>query len=66
MALHYRKWQPDTIFAFDPSWAGQIHPDHRAAGRAALDAFMPSKMRLYRPEQLVEYKPAGVQRARKS
>jgi N,N'-diacetylchitobiose non-reducing end deacetylase len=52
VARFYRRWQPDTLFTFDPSWAGQIHPDHRAAGRVAIDAIMPSKMRLYRPEQL--------------
>lgn len=48
----YRLTQADTLFTFDPYWAGQIHPDHRAAGQAALDAYMPSKMPLYRPEQL--------------
>ena len=52
----YRRWQPDTIFTFDPAWGGQAHPDHIAAGRAAVDAYMPSKMELYHPEQLV----AGV------
>ena len=26
----------DTLWTFDPFWAGQIHPDHRAAGQAAL------------------------------
>ena len=36
VALYYRLWQPDTLFTFDPHWSGQIHPDHRAAGRAAL------------------------------
>ena len=50
----YRRWQPDTIFTFDPAWGGQAHPDHIAAGRAAVDAYMPSKMELYHPEQLVE------------
>lgn len=54
IALYYRRWQPDALFTFDPSWTGQIHPDHRAVGRAAIDAIMPSKMPLYRPEQLVE------------
>ena len=53
IALYYRRWQPDALFTFDPSWSGQIHPDHRAVGRAALDAVMPSKMPLYKPEQLV-------------
>jgi len=52
VALAYRRFQPDTIFTFDPSWGGQAHPDHTAAGRAAVDAYMPSKMELYHPEQL--------------
>ena len=59
----YRRWQPDTIFTFDPAWGGQAHPDHIAAGRAAVDAYMPSKMELYHPEQLVEgVKVAAVKR----
>ncbi len=49
----YRRLQSDTIFTFDPFWPGQAHPDHTAAGRAAVDAYMPSKMELYHPEQLV-------------
>ena len=52
IASCYRRWQPDALFTFDPAWAGQVHPDHRAVGRAALDAIMPSKMPLYRPEQI--------------
>jgi LmbE family N-acetylglucosaminyl deacetylase len=59
----YRRLQPDTIFTFDPFWAGQAHPDHTAAGRAAVDAYMPSKMELYHAEQLVEdVKVADVKR----
>lgn len=59
----YRKWQPDTVFTFDPAWPGQAHPDHTAAGRAAVDAYMPSKMELYHPEQLVDgTKVADVKR----
>ena len=54
LARLYRITQADTLLTFDPYWAGQIHPDHRAAGQAALDAYMPSKMPLYRPEQLRE------------
>lgn len=54
VARLYRITQADTLFTFDPFWSGQIHPDHRAAGQAALDAYMPSKMPLYRPEQLRE------------
>jgi LmbE family N-acetylglucosaminyl deacetylase len=54
IARLYRLTQADTLFTFDPFWTGQIHPDHRAAGQAALDAYMPAKMPLYRPEQLME------------
>ncbi|MCC9076044.1 PIG-L family deacetylase [Litorilinea aerophila] len=54
IARLYRLTQADTLLTFDPYWPGQIHPDHRAAGQAALDAYMPSKMPLYRPEQLAE------------
>ena len=61
IARLYRVTQADTLFTFDPFWTGQIHPDHRAAGQAALDAYMPAKMPLYRPEQLNE-PDAGVGR----
>jgi LmbE family N-acetylglucosaminyl deacetylase len=54
VARLYRVTGADTLLTFDPHWPGQIHPDHRAAGQAALDAYMPSKMPLYRPEQLRE------------
>lgn len=54
IARLYRVTQADTLLTFDPFWSGQVHPDHRAAGQAALDAYMPSKMPLYRPEQLRE------------
>jgi LmbE family N-acetylglucosaminyl deacetylase len=52
IARFYRLSHADTLITFDPHWHGQIHPDHRAAGQAALDAYMPSKMPLYHPEQL--------------
>ncbi|MCB0178175.1 MAG: PIG-L family deacetylase [Anaerolineae bacterium] len=54
IARLYRLTQADSLLTFDPYWSGQAHPDHRAAGQAALDAYMPSKMPLYRPEQLNE------------
>jgi LmbE family N-acetylglucosaminyl deacetylase len=54
IARLYRHSEADTLLTFDPFWAGQVHPDHRAAGQAALDAYMPAKMPLYRPEQLNE------------
>jgi len=52
IARLYRTTGADTLLTFDPHWRGQMHPDHRAAGQAALDAFMPAKMPLYQPEQL--------------
>ncbi|MFL5734940.1 MAG: PIG-L deacetylase family protein [Chloroflexia bacterium] len=62
IAGYYRLWQPDALLTFDPSWAGQIHPDHRAAGRAAVDALMPARMPLYRPEQLMDRRTAEIKR----
>ena len=62
LASYYRKWQPDTLFTFDPWWHGQAHPDHTASGRAAVDALMPSRQRLYHPEQLKEGGLASIQR----
>ena len=63
VARLYRLTQADTVFTFDPYWPGQIHPDHRAAGQVAIDAFMPSKMWLYRSEQLRgDLQPAQVER----
>jgi LmbE family N-acetylglucosaminyl deacetylase len=63
IASYYRKWQPDTLFTFDPSWLGQIHPDHRACGQAAIDAILPSRMRLYHPEQLAGARVAHIRQA---
>lgn len=64
IARLFRLTQADTLMTFDPFWTGQIHPDHRAAGLVALDAYMPSKMPLYRPEQLAEsdMDPARIER----
>ena len=62
LAHYYRRTQADTLFTFDPSWAGQIHADHRAAGRAAIDALMPSRMELYHPEHLQDSRVGVVSR----
>jgi LmbE family N-acetylglucosaminyl deacetylase len=63
IARYYRLYQPDTVFTFDPGGWLLNHPDHRAAGRAALDALIPASMRLYHPEQLTgELRPADVKR----
>ena len=34
----YRKYQPELLLAFDPWTRYELHPDHIAAGRAALAA----------------------------
>jgi LmbE family N-acetylglucosaminyl deacetylase len=54
VASYFRRLQIDTVLTFDPYNRGQIHADHRAAGQAALDAFMPAKMPMYHPEQLTD------------
>lgn len=64
IAWLYRQTQADTLLTFDPFWSGQLHPDHREAGQAALDAYIPAKMPLYHPEQLTdEIRPACLERA---
>jgi LmbE family N-acetylglucosaminyl deacetylase len=63
VAFYYRLWQPDALFTFDPDWPGQIHPDHNAAGRAAIDALIPSRMPFYHSEQLQMASVGKVSRA---
>lgn len=39
-----RTWRPDSVFAYDPLFTLPLyisHPDHRAVGRATLDAVYP-------------------------
>lgn len=39
-----RTWRPDTVFTYDPQFTLPLyisHPDHRAVGRATLDAVYP-------------------------
>jgi LmbE family N-acetylglucosaminyl deacetylase len=45
--------RPDVVFAIDPWKRYQTHPDHRAAGQAALDAVYAAKEVYLFPEQLV-------------
>ncbi len=49
LAMLYRKYRPDLLLTFDPWKAYELHPDHLAAGRAALDARLAAKMPLYYP-----------------
>jgi LmbE family N-acetylglucosaminyl deacetylase len=40
LALHIRFQRPDRLVSWDPWKPYQLHPDHRAAGLAALDAVL--------------------------
>ncbi len=40
LALHIRRQRPDRLVSWDPWKSYQLHPDHRAAGVAALDAVL--------------------------
>ena len=53
LTLILRERQPDVIFAIDPWRHYQMHPDHRAAGQAALDAIFAAREWYIFPEQLV-------------
>jgi LmbE family N-acetylglucosaminyl deacetylase len=46
----YRAHRPELLLSFDPWKRYELHPDHLAAGRAALDARIAAKMPLYYPE----------------
>jgi LmbE family N-acetylglucosaminyl deacetylase len=46
----YRRHRPELLLTFDPWKRYELHPDHLAAGRAALDARLAAKMPLYDPE----------------
>jgi len=60
LALILRRYQPEVVVTIDPWRHYQMHPDHRAAGQAALDAIIAARERLVFPEQLVE----GIQPCR--
>ncbi|MGE5140114.1 MAG: PIG-L deacetylase family protein, partial [Rudaea sp.] len=47
LAVLYRKHRPDLLITFDPWKRYELHPDHIAAGKAALDARMAAKMPLF-------------------
>jgi LmbE family N-acetylglucosaminyl deacetylase len=48
-----RQHQPHIVMTIDPWRAYQLHPDHRAAGQAALDAIYAAREWYIFPEQLV-------------
>ena len=49
-----RRCRPHLLLAIDPWTRYQTHPDHRAAGQAALDAAYAAKEVYLYPEQLVD------------
>jgi LmbE family N-acetylglucosaminyl deacetylase len=55
-----RKIKPEILLTIDPWRRYQLHPDHRAAGQAALDAAWAAREWYLFPEQLVEDEPWRV------
>jgi LmbE family N-acetylglucosaminyl deacetylase len=49
-----RSHKPDIVVTIDPWRHYQLHPDHRAAGQAALDAVYAAREWYIFPEQLVD------------
>ena len=53
LCLWIRRIRPDVVLTHDPWQRYQLHPDHRAAGQAALDAIYAAREWYIFPEQLV-------------
>jgi len=53
LSLVLRERQPDIVVAIDPWRRYQLHPDHRAAGMATLDAVFAAREWYVFPEQLL-------------
>jgi LmbE family N-acetylglucosaminyl deacetylase len=59
-----RQYRPHVVVTIDPWRHYQLHPDHRAAGQAALDAIYAAREWYIFPEQLVgEDEPWRVKEA---
>ncbi|TMC56621.1 MAG: PIG-L family deacetylase [Chloroflexi bacterium] len=46
----YRRERPDLLITFDPWKRYELHPDHLAAGRAAVEARLAARMPLFEPQ----------------
>ncbi len=46
----YRQLRPQLLIAFDPWKRYELHPDHLAAGRAAVEARLAARMPLFEPQ----------------
>ena len=55
-----RQMKPDVLLTIDPWRRYQLHPDHRAAGQAALDAVYAAREWHLFPEQLGDGEPWRV------
>ena len=55
-----RELKPDIVLTIDPWRRYQLHPDHRAAGQAALDAVWAAREWYLFPEQLLDDEPWRV------
>jgi LmbE family N-acetylglucosaminyl deacetylase len=59
-----RQHRPHIVMTIDPWRPYQLHPDHRAAGQAALDAIYAAREWTIFPEQLIgDVEPWGVKEA---
>jgi LmbE family N-acetylglucosaminyl deacetylase len=56
-----RELKPDILVTIDPWRRYQLHPDHRAAGQAAIDAAWAAREWYIFPEQLAGGEPWRVQ-----
>jgi len=54
MARRIREIRPHVLITHDPWRPWMLHPDHRATGYAATDAFVAARDHLYLPELLQE------------
>lgn len=50
LAALYREHRPEILLTFDPWKRYELHPDHLAVGRAAVDARIAAKMPLFYPD----------------
>ncbi len=56
-----RSTRPDVVFSHDPWKRYMLHPDHRAAGIAAVDAVVAARDHLFFPEQgLDKHRPDHI------
>lgn len=61
LALHIRAARPDVLLTHDPWQRYQLHPDHRAAGIAAIDAIVAAREPLaHRDSGLPAHRPSSM------